>query len=121
MRTTKKKSERGQAIIMMTLSIVLLCGMLGLVLDLGWGFFVKRSAQSSADAAALAAVRKAYGVIGQQGSYACGANLDCQVTAVACSSVGNSSNLYNGCQYAQHNFNLRPTSQQNLRMSSGTS
>src|SRR5215831_302389 len=121
MNKRKRGRQRGQAILMLTFSMILLFGMLGLVLDLGWGFFVKRSAQSSADAAALAAVRKAYGVIGQQGSYACGANLDCQVTAVSCSSVGNSSNLYNGCQYAQHNFDLRPTSQQNLRMSSGTS
>ena len=78
MKNTKKRQERGQALIMVTLSIVLICGMLGLVVDLGWGFFVKRSAQSAADAAALAAARKAYSIIGQQGNYNCGINLDCQ-------------------------------------------
>src|SRR5215471_5989205 len=121
MKDRKTRRDRGQAMIMTTFSAVFLFGMLGLVVDLGWGFFVKRSAQSSADAAAMAAARKAYSVIGQQGTYACGTNLDCQSAAVSCSSITNSSNLYNGCQYAQQNFNSRPTSLQNIRMTSGTS
>src|SRR5262252_8949217 len=107
MMSNDKKQERGQAMMMMTLSIILICGMLGMVVDLGWGFFVKRSAQSAADAAALAAVRKAYSVIGQQGDYSCGTDLDCESAAVSCSSITNSSNLYNGCQYAQQNFKIR--------------
>jgi Flp pilus assembly protein TadG len=120
MTQNNKKRERGQAIIMVTLSMILLFGMLGLVVDLGWGFFVKGSAQSAADAAALAAARKAYGALGQQGNYTCGTDLDCQATAASCSSITNSSNLYSGCQYAQQNFNTRPSSQRNLMMRSGT-
>src|SRR5262245_36911873 len=121
MKSNKRKQERGQAIIMVTLSMTLICGMLGLVVDLGWGFFVKRSAQSAADAAALAAVRKSYSAIGQQGTYNCATNVDCQASAVSCSSITNSSNLYNGCQYARQNFKIQQSSQQNLRMTSGTS
>src|SRR4051794_6150116 len=121
MNAINKKQERGQALLMVTLSMVLICGMLGLVVDLGWGFFVKRSAQSAADAAALAGARKAYSVIGQRGNYSCGTDLDCQATAASCSSITNSSNLYSGCQYARQNFNIRPAAQQNLRMTSGTS
>jgi len=105
---------------MSTFGIVLIFGMLGLVMDVGWGFFVHKTAQASADAAALAAVRKAYSTLGQQGSYTCGSNLDCQATAVTCSSLSNNSNLYNGCQYAQQNFTVGSSSRRNLMMSSGT-
>src|SRR5204863_5931465 len=120
MKSNEKRQQCGQALIMVTLSMILICGMLGLVVDLGWGFFVKRSAQSAADAAALAAARKAYSVIGQQGTYTCGANLSCQAAALSCTNITNSSNLYSGCLYAQQNFRIRPTTQQNLRMTSGT-
>ena len=112
---TYHRRERGQALLTVTLSLVLICGMLGLVVDLGWGFFVKKSAQAATDAAALAAARKAYSIIGQQGNYTCGPNLDCQLTATACSDIGNTSNLHNGCQYAQQNFNVGSSISPNLR------
>src|SRR5215469_895659 len=117
----ERQQQRGQAIIMVTFSMILIFGMLGLAIDLGWGFFVKRSAQAAADAAALAAARKAFSSLGQQGSYACGTTLDCQPTPVSCATITNTSNLYNGCQYAQKNFNIGVTNSQNLMMSSGTS
>ena len=120
MRTRHHRGERGQTLIMSTVGIVLIFGMLGLVIDAGWGFFVNKAAQAAADAAALAAARKAYAVIGQQGTYACGTSLDCQATAVSCASLSNDSNLYNGCQYAQQNFNIGPSARRNLMMSSGT-
>src|SRR5215472_13984116 len=116
-----KQQQRGQAIIMVTLSMILIFGMMGLAIDLGWGFFVKRSAQAAADAAALAAARKAFSTFGQQGSYACGTTLDCQPTPVSCTTITNTSNLYNGCQYGQKNFDTGVTNNRGLMMNSGTS
>jgi hypothetical protein len=39
-----------------------MCGLLGLAIDLGWSYFVKKSAQDAADAAALAAAYQALNV-----------------------------------------------------------
>ena len=36
-----------------------MCGMMGLVVDLGWSFFVEKQSQAAADGAALAAVQEA--------------------------------------------------------------
>ena len=44
--------RRGQVLIMVTLALLMLCGMLGLVVDLGWSYFTKKSAQAAADAQA---------------------------------------------------------------------
>ena len=40
------------------------CGIMGLAVDLGWGYFVKKSAQRAADSAALAGVEKALADVG---------------------------------------------------------
>jgi hypothetical protein len=53
------QSRRGQAALMMTLSLAVILGMLGLVVDLGWAYFRQQAAQSAADAGAIAAVRAA--------------------------------------------------------------
>ncbi len=48
-------SERGQALVVIAIAIVLLVGVLGLVIDGGNAFLDRRNAQSAADSAALAA------------------------------------------------------------------
>jgi Putative Flp pilus-assembly TadE/G-like len=53
-----RKNERGQAIVLMVLSLVVLIGMAALVLDVGHWFRTKRRLQGTADAAALAAAQK---------------------------------------------------------------
>ncbi|MGZ4356003.1 MAG: pilus assembly protein TadG-related protein [Gaiellaceae bacterium] len=48
------RDERGQAIVLMTLSLVVIMGMAALVLDVGNWYHTKRRLQGTADAAALA-------------------------------------------------------------------
>ena len=101
-----KKTSRGQALVMITTSLIALCGIMGLAVDLGWGYFVKKSAQRAADAAALAAVEQALSAVGQASTFVCGTNLTCQATAGSCASSPNNppvTNLDNGCLYAKQN------------------
>jgi hypothetical protein len=49
-----RKDERGQAIVLMVLSLVVIMGMAALVLDVGNWYHTKRRLQGTADAAALA-------------------------------------------------------------------
>jgi len=49
-----RRDERGQAIVLMTLSLVVIMGMATLVLDVGSWYHTKRRLQGTADAAALA-------------------------------------------------------------------
>ncbi len=51
---TLRRDERGQAFVVMALSLVMLCGMAALVLDVGMWYRDKRQLQATADAAALA-------------------------------------------------------------------
>jgi hypothetical protein len=58
-------SRRGQALLLVTLSLFAMCGLLGLAVDLGWSYFVKKSAQNAVDAAALAAAYRAVELVGE--------------------------------------------------------
>src|SRR5690242_21825044 len=69
--TTPSKREKGQALPLVTLGLIAMCGMMGLAVDLGWSFFVKRSAQTAADAAAQAAVQQVLDNVGQSGTILC--------------------------------------------------
>ena len=53
-----RKNESGQAIVLMTLSLVVIMGMGALVLDVGNWFHTKRRLQGTADAAALAGAQQ---------------------------------------------------------------
>jgi hypothetical protein len=57
-RFTLEHDQRGQAIVLIALMIVLLLGMAALAIDGGGLFFLKRDAQNAADAAALIASRE---------------------------------------------------------------
>lgn len=103
MATLSREKQKGQALPMLTLSLIALCGVMGLAVDLGWSFFVKRSAQTAADAAAQAAVQQALNTVGQIGPINCGGQIACQAVA-DCNSSGN---LTTGCLYAQaHDFTV---------------
>jgi hypothetical protein len=93
-----RRSERGQALLFFALTGAVLLGMLGLVIDTGWAYYINRKAQTAADAAALAAVRKAAEQVGAIAEPACG-TIACQASA-PCPSVDN---LQVGCQYAAAN------------------
>jgi len=50
------RKRAGQALILVTMVMIPMFGLLGLAVDLGWMEFTKKSAQTAADAAALAAL-----------------------------------------------------------------
>jgi hypothetical protein len=52
--TNLRGGRQGQALLLVTLSLFAMCGLLGLAVDLGWSYFVKKSAQNAADSAAMA-------------------------------------------------------------------
>jgi Flp pilus assembly protein TadG len=92
---------------MVTLMLVAMCGILGLAVDLGWSFFVKKSAQAAADAAALSAVAEGKTRVTNP-PFTCGnsgtTTIYCTPGApVDCSTIAATSNLYNACQYATEN------------------
>ena len=100
----RKKTSGGQAIVMVTLVLIAMCGMMGLAVDLGWSFFVKKQAQAAADGAALAAVQEAMKLNGgAAGVINCGL-VDCVEPITPCSSFTTAaSNLSSGCAYATSN------------------
>jgi Flp pilus assembly protein TadG len=104
MATLSREKQKGQALPMLTVSLIALCGVMGLAVDLGWSFFVKRSAQTAADVAAQAAVQQALNSVGQVGA------IDCSNGQVACQAVAQcnaAGNLTTGCLYAQaHDFTV---------------
>ena len=100
----KKQStdrHRGQALIMTTLALIPMFGLMGLAVDLGWMEFTKKSAQTAADAAAMAALL-------QFQSTTFSTTVTCGVGGVVCQaptscSPAPTSYLHSGCDYAQLN------------------
>ena len=109
--------RRGQALLMMTLSLVALFGLLGLVVDVGWAHFRQLAAQSAAEAAALAAIEAA----------AAGSSVACGSHGIACGTetcIGTvprppSDNLQHGCLYAVVN-GFPGTAPTGVEMSAGS-
>ena len=104
MRRTAWK-EKGQAIVLVTLALMSMCGLMGLAVDLGWSFFTRRSAQSAADAAASAVVGQVFNNLGGSFTFTCGVTVPCTGTypsapAVRCSSLTGNGPLQLGCNYA---------------------
>src|SRR5207245_510117 len=118
MTTPSKKNEKGQALPMITLSLIAMCGMMGLAVDLGWSFFVKRSAQTAADAAAQAAAQQALDAVGQAGAFTCSGG---QITCAAEAPCNAGGNLTTGCLYAQqHGFSTGgDAGRQNVTIAAG--
>jgi Flp pilus assembly protein TadG len=98
MHSSHHKNERGQALLPFALVFVVLFGMVGLVLDVGWAYYVAKKAQTAADAAAQAAVAQGLIQNGPSATPNC-SNLGCQA-ATSCAATGN---LSNACQYAAAN------------------
>ena len=89
---------------MVTLSLFAMCGLMGLAIDLGWSFYVHKTARAAADTAALSAVKQPIAGLGSIPTppYTCGTTgITCQTTLIDCNSA--SGNLLTGCQYAQQN------------------
>jgi hypothetical protein len=90
---------------MYTFAAMLLFGMLGLVGDLGYAHYVRKSAQNAADAAALGAVIAASQL--SSSGFACGSGgIVCDTDQTACDNPPNSpphNNIDSGCLYAKQN------------------
>jgi hypothetical protein len=91
---------------MMALSITAMCGFLALAVDLGVAYLTRKSAQTAADAAALAGATQALSVYGVSGVYGtCPTGVVCQAET-ACASSPTSppvTNIDNACLYALQN------------------
>jgi hypothetical protein len=100
-----REKRRGQILVMVTLALFAMCGMLGLAVDLGWSYFVKKSAQAAADAAAMAAVGAATGSGSPLKPFTCGTgNVACLPTPTTCLKPNpGSTNIDKGCLYAERN------------------
>src|ERR1051326_1817675 len=72
-RRSSAGQEQGQALVMVTIGIVFIMGLLGLVTDVGWGYYRKQVAQAAVDAAVLAAVQQA-SVTGSSSTIVCGSD-----------------------------------------------
>src|SRR4051812_40203287 len=97
---SNRKGQQGQAIIMVSVGIIFLMGILGLVVDVGWGYYRKQVAQAAVDAAVTAAV-----VSAGTGTITCGSGGVICPTSKACSdaSITAGSNVKAGCQYGAQN------------------
>jgi len=87
---------------MMTLSLTLILGMLGLAVDVGWAYYRQQAAQAAADAAAIAAAKASVAASFSPacgGTVWCGAATNCPSTAPGTPS----SSFDNACMLASAN------------------
>lgn len=97
---TPSDNRKGQALLMVTLSLLAMFGIMGLAVDVGWSYFVRKSAQAAADSAALAAAQAALasfenaGVLDSSTVTVTGGPVKCPDAA---------GNLSSGCTYALQN------------------
>jgi Flp pilus assembly protein TadG len=112
--TARRAAEAGQALIMVTLGIVFLFGVLGLVVDLGYAYYLKQVAQAAADSAVLAGTTAANGY----GSSRCGITVLCQNDAACPANPPNppNTNFDVACLYGKKNGSPN----QSISMSGGT-
>jgi Flp pilus assembly protein TadG len=104
----RRKTSKGQALVLVTFALLAMCGVMGLVVDLGWSFYLKKAAQAAADAGALAAVQEAkIRMNGNFSGFICvaGGPVECKAGQAFCSSYGptSTSNLNAACLYATTN------------------
>jgi Putative Flp pilus-assembly TadE/G-like len=74
-----RASQRGQAVIFVTLTLIPLLGMLGLVVDAGFAQWAREAAQTAAQSAAIAGAMAAKSA----SNFTCGSGVTCQ-SATAC-------------------------------------
>src|SRR6266545_873769 len=93
---------KGQVVLLCTISLIPLLALLGLVVDIGWMRYLKTSAQTAADAAAMAAALKFHSTMG--GSvFTCGVDgVVCQAPT-SCDPMPSAPYLRSACLYAQQN------------------
>jgi Flp pilus assembly protein TadG len=106
----------GQAALMIILTSTVLFGLVGLVVDVGYGYFVKQVAQAAADSAAMAGA-----VMAQTSGGVCGDSVMCQSNTVCAANPTSPpvTNFDAACLYAKVN-GFPSTGNQQVIMSGGT-
>lgn len=94
MRGVDRRRRGGQALILASLSLMLLFSVMGLSIDLGWAYYLKTRVQTAADAAATAAAVYAKNAGDTCGTVSCGTAYTCVGTSPPTTS------LEAGCLYA---------------------
>ena len=110
---------QGQAAIMMTLSVPLLMGLLGLVVEIGWAYWRQEACRTAAQAAAIGAGRQAQlasAFTTAVGVYTQSSSANCPASP----SGASTNNLMAGCLYAQANGFTNAAKQQ-VMYTAGTS
>lgn len=114
--THRKQQLRGQVLVMVTFALFAMVGLVGLAVDFGWAFFVEKSAQAAADAAALAAVKMVIDTAATPADYLCtGSVAQCYAAPTPCPTSGSlPRNLQGACMYAAQNGFNRTNPRQNV-------
>src|SRR5579871_3804127 len=112
---TGQSSRAGQAALIVTLGSVVLFGLLGLVVDVGYGYYLKQVAQAAADSAAVAGATMA-----QNNKGVCGDTVICQSNTVCPTNPTRPpvTNFDAACLYASAN-GFPSTSNQHVVLSGG--
>jgi Flp pilus assembly protein TadG len=116
-----RSSQSGQAALMVTLSLPLTLGLIGLVVDVGWLYWRKEACRTAAQAAASASAIQANTLNTAWPASKCSAStsatgLWCSATAVQCPATPTASapnNFQTACLYAQAN-GFTATGKQNV-------
>jgi Flp pilus assembly protein TadG len=123
MRYSGVRRERGQILVMTTVSVIALFGILALAVDLGWAYYLRKSAQKAADAASMAAAIQVLSNVGNA-TISCGSNVTCQNPTACPTSITTptTSEISVACLYAQQNgFTAGGNNgSQNVTVASGT-
>jgi len=116
MTILKRNLRQGQAMLTVTMGLTVICGMLGLAVDLGWDYFQKQCAQTAADSAAQAGVAAAIA----NGSLSCGATVVCQASTTCPTNIGSpTTTVQTACVYGEAN-GFGVDSKSSLSVASGT-
>src|SRR5690349_9752229 len=99
-----RRKPKGQALLLVTLSLVPMLGFIGLVTDLGYMHYLQKSAQAAADSAALAAVYRFNHTMAGS-SFSCSVGWMCNQPEKQCSpTIASASNpVESACLYAKQN------------------
>ena len=87
---------------MVALAMTVICGFLALAVDLGLAYSIRKSAQSAADAAALAGVGNAFG-LGSAAYGTCSPQVVCQVQTPCGPAASPPVSIDSACLYALQN------------------
>ena len=119
MSKSNSRGERGQALIMIVLSALMLFAIVGLVVDVGWARFRQQAEQAAADSAALAAAQFAASA---SSSPVCGSSgVICQAATACPSGISSpaTTTVQAACLYAQQN-GFSASGKQNVTIAANT-